>query len=216
VNARRWAIVGAAVLILVILIVSHRSTAASSSPGSSIAISLNVVPTTRSITVTPSTAAFSHCGGGTGDFASQQKALGYPNGHCFLGRPGASYPVLIKNTGSAAKIEVYGGNADPSDLGAGWALCNLPPHPAVACKGLGGTAPGQDQYLLESFSANGTINGSGLTTQPACDTGFAPAGGCIASRAQAQNEGIEIIGPAASHDLSTSWTVTVTWLAAPP
>src|SRR6516225_4803756 len=95
--------------------------------GSSIDISLKVVPTIVSVTVSPSSASFGGCAGGNASVntASTSAALGFPNGHCSLGTPGAhgSFPITITNTGVAASVYVNGGNAVPSDKGTDWGLC---------------------------------------------------------------------------------------------
>ena len=192
----------------------------SSTPGtpggsSSISISLKTVPTVVSVSVSPSTATFGNCAGGNGsvDTASTSGALGFPNGHCWLGKPGSggSYPVTITNTGVAARIFVNGGNAVPSDGGTQWGLCNLGSSPAVTCSAGSGKLPGNNQYLLQTFAA-GSENTAGLTNNSVCDPEFA-AGSCAAVTGDAQQEGIVITGPELSSDTSTSWTVTIKWTA---
>jgi hypothetical protein len=183
--------------------------------GSSINISLKVVPTIVSVTVSPSSAGFGGCAGGNASVntASTSAALGFPNGHCSLGTPGAhgSFPITITNTGVAADVYVNGGNAVPSDKGTEWGLCNFGTNPAVKCSADDGKFPGNNQYVVQNF-ASGSMNSAGLTGAMTCDTQFA-AGGCSAVQGDAQAEGILLIGPASSSDQSTSWTVTITWTA---
>jgi hypothetical protein len=183
--------------------------------GSSIAISLKVVPTIVSVTVSPSSAAFAGCAGGNASVntASTSAALGFPNGHCSLGTPGShgSFPITITNAGVAANVDVNGGNAVPSDKGTEWGLCNFGTNPAAKCSADDGKLPGNNQYVVQNFAA-GSMNPTGLTGTMTCDTQFA-AGGCSAVQGDAQAEGILVTGPASSSDQSTAWTVTITWTA---
>jgi hypothetical protein len=183
--------------------------------GSSIAISLKVVSTIVSVTVSPSSANFGGCAGGNPSVntASTSAALGFPNGHCSLGTPGAhgSFPITITNTGVAADVYVNGGNALPSDKGTEWGLCNFGTNPASKCSAGDGKLPGNNQYVVQNF-ASGSMNPAGLTGSMTCDTQFA-AGGCSAVQGDAQAEGILLTGPASSSDQSTSWTVTIIWTA---
>jgi hypothetical protein len=183
--------------------------------GQSIAISLKVVPTVVAVTVSPSSAAFGGCTGGNKSVntASTANALGFPNGRCWLGTPGShgSFPITVTNTGVAADIYVSGASASPSDSGTGWGLCNVGAKPASACTGSGGRLPGADQYLLQNF-AGGSVNPTGLTGSMTCDAEFA-AGSCSAVQGDSQQEGIELTGPTTTADVSTAWTVTITWTA---
>jgi len=183
--------------------------------GSSIAISLKTVPTIVSVTVSPSSASFGGCAGGSASVntASTSTALGFPNGHCSLGIAGAhgSFPITITNSGVAADVYVNGDNAVPSDGGTQWGLCNFGTNPAKACSADSGKLPGADQYVVQNFTA-GSMNATGLTGTMTCDTQFA-AGGCSAVQGDAQSEGILLTGPASSTDQATSWTVTITWTA---
>jgi len=49
---------------------------------------LSVVPTIRSVTVSPGSVSFGDCTGGTGDTSSTSNQLGYPNGTCSVGTSG--------------------------------------------------------------------------------------------------------------------------------
>jgi hypothetical protein len=193
----------------------HGTTTGTPGNGQSIAISLKVVPTIVSVTVSPSSAAFGSCSGGNASVntASTPAALGFPNGHCWLGIPGShgSFPITITNTGVAANVYVSGGNAVPSDGGTQWGLCNFGTNPAATCSGDGGKQPGANQYAVQNFTA-GSMNSSGLTGTLTCDTQFA-AGGCSAVQGDAQSEGILLTGPASSSDQATGWTVAITWTA---
>jgi hypothetical protein len=183
--------------------------------GSSIAITLKTVPTIVSVTVSPSSASFGGCAGGNASVntASTSTALGFPNGHCLLGTPGAhgTFPITVTNSGVAADVYVNGDNAVPSDGGTQWGLCNFGTNPAKACSADDGKLPGANQYVVQNFTA-GSMNAAGLTGTMTCDTQFA-AGGCSAVQGDAQSEGILLTGPASSTDQATSWTVTITWTA---
>ena len=183
--------------------------------GSSIAISLNVVPTLIKVSVSPSSASFANCSGGNANVntASTPDALGFPNGQCWLGTPGpnGSTPITITNQGVAADVYVSGANAVPSDGGTQWSLCNLGTSPAVACSADGGKQPGTNQYVAQNFTS-GLINPAGLTNSMRCDALFTGTQ-CLASQGGSQSEGIMLTGPVSSSDHSTSWTVSITWTA---
>jgi hypothetical protein len=192
--------------------------AAAPGAGASITISLKVVPTVRSVTVSPGTATFGSCGGGSASLNTQStsSALGYPNGYCWVGSPGSGgrFPVTVTNTGIASYIEVSSGNAAPSDNGRQWSLCNLGSNPAVSCTGSSGL-PAMDQYVLQSFASNGKQNADGLTGSPSCDADFGTAHQCWTVQGDNAAEGFRLIGPEAPDDSSTSWTVRITWEASP-
>jgi hypothetical protein len=182
----------------------------------SINLSLTTVPTVRSVTISPATARFAYCGGGSPgrNTASTVHKLGFPNGSCSVGSSDHQiYPITIINSGIASYIYVNGSSANPSDDLIGWNLCTTGTHPAVACSGAN-SEPGTDQFQLNNFSAFGSLT-AGLTGFPRCDREFGPAGSCWALEGTWQREGIELIGPAASSDTSTKWTVTITWTPVP-
>ncbi len=184
----------------------------------SVNLSLTTVPTVRSVTVTVPTALakFGACSGGKAlaNTRSTGAKLGFPNGRCWIGSPGAAYPITIKNTGIASYIDINGASAVPSDDMTGWSLCNAGDNPAVTCTGRNNNLPGTDQYLLQNFGPYGE-NDSGLTDDPLCDHEFDQNGRCWAMQGAAQTEGIELTGPYQSSDNSTEWTVTITWTPVP-
>jgi hypothetical protein len=186
-------------------------------PAASIPVKLKVVPTVRSVTISPAKAKFGDCQGGwaSRNTASTPAALGYPNGYCWLGKPMTSFPVTITNSGIAADIYVSGSDAVPADGGAQWSLCNLGAHPAVACTSRGGLSPGKDQYVVQNFAPNRGLNSTGLTNTPTCDVNFGPGDSCWTTSGQSQREGFELTGPAVIDDSSTSWTVTIIWTPVP-
>lgn len=192
--------------------------AAAPGAGASITISLKVVPTVRSVTVSPGTATFGSCSGGSASLNTQStsSALGYPNGYCWVGSPGSGgrFPVTVTNTGIASYIEVSSENAAPSDNGHQWSLCNLGSNPAVSCTGSSGR-PAMDQYVLQSFASNGKQNADGLTGSPSCDADFGTARQCWTVQGDNAEEGFRLIGPESPDDSSTSWTVRITWEASP-
>ncbi len=210
---RTWGLILLALALLLAVLVWANKPAPAATNGGSISLSLKAVPTIRSVTVSPGTASFGNCTGGSADAdtASTSSALGYPNGHCWEGAPGASgsFPIKITYQGPPGRVFVVGADATPSGGGPDWALCN----PSAACTGPGG-APGVNQYMLKNFSTD-MNNSTGLTGSLTCDQEFSPRG-CTATQGQSEKEGIELIGPESSGSTSSSWTVTVTWAAAPP
>lgn len=185
--------------------------------GTSIAVSLKVVPTIRSVTISPAKAKFGDCHGGYAylNTASTSGALGYPNGHCWLGSPKASFPITITNTGIASYMYVNGANAVPSDSGTEWSLCNPASKPTVTCTSNNGMSPGKNQYVVQNFAPNRKLNAAGLTNALACDPEFGLTSGCWSTYGQSQREGLLLTGPAEIDDTSTSWTVTITWTPVP-
>ena len=210
---RTWGLVVLGLILLIAVLVFANKPAPAATNGGSISLSLKAVPTIRSVTVSPGNASFSNCTGGSADAdtASTSSALGYPNGHCWVGAPGTSgsFPIKITYQGPPGRVFVVSANANPSGGGTDWALCN----PSAACTGPGG-APGVNQYMVKNFGTD-TNNSTGLTGSLACDQEFSSRG-CSATQGQTEKEGIELIGPESSGNTSSSWTVTVTWAAAPP
>ena len=187
---------------------------------SSLSMSLHTVPTVRSVTVTPKKAKFGNCTGGAtnANTVSQNKALGFPNGTCWVGQAGATgvLPVTVTNTGIAANIKVNGSDAVPGDGGTSWVLCNTGQNPAVACTSDNGKSPGLNQYLLRNFGlGRAGLESAGLTNSPTCDVVFRSSAGCMAMSGVAMSEGIELVGPSSSADISTHWHITITWTPVP-
>jgi hypothetical protein len=118
--------------------------------------------------------------------------------------------------GSRSKVWVSGSSAVPDDSGTSWSLCNLQGQPA--CTG-GGGLPGKNQYAVSTFGSQ-VANFSVLTGSAACDNEFVPGGGCSATPAQFQSqtrhEGLQLTGPKTWDDGSTSWSVSITWIAESP
>jgi hypothetical protein len=209
-----WIVVLIVLVVIGAIFVANRAAPVASN-GSSVAISLKVVPTIRSVTVSPGTASFSNCtGGSTGaDTASTSTELGYPNGQCWEGTPGAagSFPITITYNGPPGLVYVNGSSAIPSAGGVQWGLCNS----TAACTGPDGL-PGVNQYMVKTFG-RGSDHSTELTGTQTCDQQFDPGGGCgSAASGASQTEGIQLIGPESSGNTSSSWTVTITWAAAPP
>jgi hypothetical protein len=192
----------------------------SNGDSSSLSMSLHTVPTVRSVTVTPKKAKFGNCTGGNtnANTVSQNKALGFPNGTCWVGQPGETgvLPVTVTNTGIAANIKVNGSDAVPGDGGTSWQLCNTGQNPAVACTSNNGKSPGLNQYLLRNFGlGRAGLESPGLTNSPTCDVAFGSASDCMATSGLAMSEGIELVGPSASADISTHWHIVITWTPVP-
>jgi len=185
-----------------------------SGQAASINLSLTTVPTIRSVTISPGQASFSDCskGDAVDNTKSTRRALGFPNGVCFVGSVTKQvFPITITNTGIASYIYVSGSGANPADLGTGWSLCTT--RGLARCTGAR-HRPGADQYQVDNFSAFGTLT-TGLTDAPRCDQRFGPGGSCWAVEGMWQKEGIKLIGPTTSSDTSTKWTVTITWTPVP-
>lgn len=222
----RNALVVVAVVLIGLLVFTRHSPAAAShgqdppafGGSGSINAHLKVVPTIRSVTVSPGSVTFGHCTGGTGNTSSTNTQMGYPNGICSVGTSGAnaSFPITITYTGLPGQVFVNGSSAVPADNGTNWSLCN--PGGQPACGG-GQGEPGQDQYTVRTF-AEQVANTAVLTGSLACDSEFDPGGGCTATPAvfknQSQSEGIQLTGPKTWDDHSTSWSVTIIWTAASP
>jgi hypothetical protein len=182
----------------------------------SISLSLTTVPTIRSVTISPGRASFSHCAGGDGgaNTRSTSGQLGFPNGTCWVGsNASGSYPITVTNTGIGSDIDISGSSAEPLDGGDSWILCNATGKAAVACTGKD-SRPGPDQYQVMNFSTWGTLTG-GISDTPRCDRIFGPGGSCWAIQRMFVTEGLELIGPQWSSDISTKWAVTITWTPVP-
>jgi hypothetical protein len=176
----------------------------------SISVSLRTVPTVRSVTISPSHATFVNCKGGDGgvNTRSAGNKLGFPNGTCQV-----STVIVITNTGIASDIDISGSAAEPADGLSGWTLCNTGTNPAVTCTG-NKHRPGPDQYKVINFGTFGT-QGDGITDTPKCDRILGPQGSCWATHGLKVTEGVRLIGPEWSSDISTKWTVTITWTPVP-
>ena len=179
---------------------------------------LNAVPMIRSVTVSPDAVNFGSCTGGQADTASQGDKIGYPNGTCWVGGTGpeGTFPITVTYTGLSGNVWVSSTNVIPSDNGTNWSLCY--PSNQAACTG-GGGMPGSNQVMVSTFAPE-VATYQMLTDTALCDAEFDPGGGCSAAPAEFQSvtahEGIRLIGPAASADGSTSWHVTITWIAEYP
>ncbi len=175
-------------LLLPIVMIGVASCGISAAPqgagtSGSISLSLTTVPTVRSITVSPATAAFSECEGGKSsqDTKSTLGKLGFPNGQCSVGLTNpAVYPITITNTGIASYVYVNGTSASPADDGSQWALCNIGDHPAVACRSNDKRLPGADLVPGAELPVPFGESRSGITGTPACDEEFDPSDGCWA------------------------------------
>jgi len=175
----------------------------------SVTAHLNVVPTIRSVTVSPGSVNFGNCTDGTGDTASAGDKMGYPNGICLVGNTGSNghFPITVTYTGLAGNVWVHAGDA-VSGHGS-WSLCN--PTSLPVCTG-GQNKPGNNQFTVMTF-AQDVANYQLLTGDARCDTEFGPSGVCTAAPAEFQSvaahEGIRLIGPRASDDNSTSWSAAI-------
>jgi len=180
---------------------------------------LSVVPTIRSVTVSPGSVEFGSCSGGDGATNSTPNAMGYPNGLCSVGVVNEQFPITVSYTGIPGQVYVQSGNAVPADGGTQWTLCSPPTggseQAQTKCNGTDGL-PGNDQYMIQNFAEQVT-SATVVNNSAACDEEFDPSGGCSATPAefakQSQHEGLLLTGPANWDDHSTSWTMTITWYA---
>jgi len=208
--------IGAVVAIILLAGVGKVAGNSGQDPGHSgqTAISVNTVPMYRSVIVSPSTVTCGRDRGGTTGNASTATELGFPNGICQAGRTGARgrFPITVTYQGLPGQVAVKASDAVPSGGGGQWRLCG--PGSKPACTGPKGR-PGNDQFALWTFAGAGQPP-TPVTSTPWCDHDFNANGYCAAARGQSQREGIKLMGPSSSGNLSTSWAVTVTWIAMPP
>jgi hypothetical protein len=176
----------------------------------SITVNLKTVPIVRSVTISPGHASFADCKGGDGgvNTRSQSSKLGFPNGSCQV-----DTTIVITNTGIASDIDISGSDAQPADGLTGWTLCNTGHNPAEVCTGRH-HRPGPDQYKVINFGTFG-VQGRGITDTPQCDRILGPEGSCWATQGLVVTEGVRLIGPEWSSDISTNWSVTITWTPVP-
>lgn len=180
--------------------------------------SLNVLPQVYSVTVSQSVSTFGNCSGGN----STQGQIGFPNGSCDAGTvavvSGFQPAVTITNTGVAGKIDISGQNAVPADNGTPWTLCTVNVTGPTLCSN--SSNPGQDQYALFGAAYNERAGIPNVLDTPSCDQLFdvnanSATGGCTATTGQQGTESLQLQGPSASTDPSSSWTLGVTWTAVP-
>lgn len=181
-----------------------------------LAIHFNAITTFNTLTISPSDVQCGHYHGGTYPNASTN-TLGQPNGMCSVGLYPTTklqdVPIKITYSGLAGEVFIKSGNAIPADNGTQWHLCGPNIGPESVCHGPQGK-PGSYQFAVKNFP------GSGLSPTPLrpwwiCDVNFDPSGGCSAVRQQSQQEGFDIIGPYWQKNPSTTWSVTITWIAMP-
>ena len=181
----------------------------------SVTAHLKVVPTIRSVTVSPGSVNFSNCTAGAGETQSSGDQMGYPNGVCWVGNTGSDghFPVTVTYTGLAGNVWVSTSDAIPADNGTNWSVCN--PFGKPACTG-GQNQPDTNQFAVMTF-AQEVASYQMLTGDATCDTEFGPGGVCTAAPAEfgslTAHEGLRLIGPKAPDDHSTSWSVTIVWQA---
>jgi hypothetical protein len=179
-------------------------------------VHFNAITTFNSVTISPSDVQCGHYHGGKPPNASTN-TLGQPNGMCSVGLyPVAKVqdvPIKITYSGLAGQVFVKSGNAIPIDNGTQWRLCGPHIGPGGVCTGPEGK-PGPYQFAVHSFAGSGNPP---LPLRPwwTCDVNF-DAGRCDAVRTQSQQEGFNIIGPYWQKNPSTTWSVTITWMAMPP
>jgi len=224
---RRGLIILVAVLVALLGFARHSSDSPAGTSGhdppafgssGSVTAHLKVVPTIRSVTVSPGSVNFHNCTQGTGETASSGDQMGYPNGICLVGNTGSDgqFPVAVTYTGMAGNVWVSASGAAPDNGGGGWSLCV--PTGKPACTGAS-NQPGNNQFTIMTF-AQDVAYYQMLTGDRKCDTEFAASGVCTAAPDEfgsvTAHEGIRLIGPAASDNNATAWSVSITWVAEYP
>lgn len=178
-------------------------------------IHFNAITTFNTVTISPSDVQCGHYHGGKSPNASTN-TLGQPNGRCTVGLyPVAKLqdvPIKITYSGLAGSVFIQSGNAIPANNGTQWRLCGPHNGEKSICTGPEGR-PGPYQFAVKNFAGSG-MTPTTLTAWPVCDYQF-DAGNCSAVRTQSQQEGFAIIGPYWQKNPSTTWSVTVTWIAMP-
>ena len=190
--------VAAAALLAAGLVPYAPHASADTSASTTLTVTANPV---RSVTVDTTSLALNTCqwsepGSGVGIGTN---TLYFPNGRCT-----STTGVTITNGGAASHLQVAATNATPTDHGTPWTLCSC-------------ITPGTDQYRLSTGLGSDVI-ASNITPIPSCDATFAPLnnGNCqLAPPLAHKTEFVTLTGPTSSSDLSTRWTFTITWTAAP-
>ena len=226
---RRW--VWFAVAVLVVVAVGKVGGGGADPPGPAhegqLTIHFNAITTFNTVTISPSDVQCGHYGGvpnQLGQYPSAGKppnestnTLGQPNGTCSVGlfpaKSSQDVPIKITYSGLAGSVYIKSGNAIPANNSTEWRLCG--PHNGEKSFCTGPEAkPGPYQFAVKNFAGSG-LAPTTLTAWPVCDYQF-DDGSCGAVRTQSQQEGFDIIGPYWQKNPSTTWSVTVTWIAMPP
>lgn len=218
---RVTAIAAGAVGLLATMIVLPASAATTGSNTATVGL---LPPPVRSLTVSPTTAAFGNCVDNTGAASPDPTKLPFPNGACTVGTatvtstiPGG---ITITNGAVAGHIDVNGQDATPADVGGTpWTMeypGNFLSTPQIL--------PGVDQFAEETLGNNYFVGINSYTAfdgSPVCDLAFTitsttPAtGSCAASAGQSSMEALDITGPSSSTDQNGPFTITTTWTAVP-
>ncbi|HEY6278834.1 MAG TPA: hypothetical protein VIX86_21180 [Streptosporangiaceae bacterium] len=179
-------------------------------------IHFNAINTYNTVTISPSDVQCGHYHGGKFPNASTN-TLGQPNGMCSVGRDVPPHvvvaPIKITYSGLSGSVFIQSGNAVPKDNGTQWHLCGPNIGPESVCHGPQGK-PGPYQFSVKNFNIVG-LGPTSLRPWPTCDVNFDVDGRCHAHRTQSQQEGFNIIGPYWQKNPSTTWSVTITWIAMP-
>ena len=140
---------------------------------------LKVVPTIRSVTVSPGSVNFHNCTQGTGDTASAGDQMGTPTGSAWWATPAptGSSPWRSPTPACAGDVWVSASGAAPDNGGGGWSLCV--PTGKPACTGAS-NQPGNNQFTIMTF-AQDVAYYQMLTGDRKCDTEFSASGVCTAA-----------------------------------
>jgi len=172
---------------------------AAAAPGS-LSLSLSTVAqAVKSVTVTPTSDAYTSCIYGS----SSGSNLGFPRGAC------TSLPtgVTVTNGTTPALILVNGADMVPSDSGTHWTLQS---GPVTTADHYYETVSSNDLY--NSGASQGGVPFLALSNTAACESIFLPACG-NSNAGQSAIEFPGITGPQTSSDTSSSWTTSITWTA---
>jgi len=178
-------------------------------------VNVTVNTAVRSISVTPSSATYGDCSGGSAD------ALNFPNGEC---RAPSSQVVpasiTVANGPVSGHVNVTGASFFGLDMDTNsqWQLCNtidngLGGNPG--CTGASGV-PGQNQAHESAVHAANTLSQIALGTAAQCDNAFVgDNSGCTASANQSEQEYLSLVGPSSTTNPTSTFSTTVTWTAVP-
>jgi hypothetical protein len=217
---RSWVWVAVAVLVIVAV---GKVGGGGDPPGppheGQLTIGLNSITTFNTVTISPTDVQCGHYGDNyPGQYPDKStNSLGLPNGTCSVGIYPATkiqdLPIKITYSGLQGHVFIESGDAMPANHGKPWWLCGPHNGEKSGCTGPGGE-PGWYQFTVKNFAGSG-LPPTTLTARPVCDYQF-DNGSCSAVRKQSQQEGFDIIGPSGQNNPSTSWVLTITWIAVPP
>ena len=158
----------------------------------------SLVVAVRSVNVTPTSFAIGGC-----TLDGTPSVLQFPNDQCSAGG------FTVTNGDAASHIDLKIGSFVPSDHGSVWRACGW--SPASVCAGPGG-APGHNQFTWTN--GVGQVLGG---TNAQCEQHASPAvTPCpLTAPSAVDTDQFTMVGPSQSSDLSSSFTIVMTWTAVP-